>query len=126
MPEGFIFGLIDNGVLAFATILGIDIDKYFKGSGVHGAIYGALIGNSLSDFLGAVLDFPLMTAINITLGCLIVIPVVWFVLLFKKWALNLLEILSDNLSYTLHLLHFLRFCLDICKMLLHKPIMLCI
>ena len=45
MPEGFIFGLIDNGVLAFATILGIDIDKYFKGSGVHGAIYGALIGN---------------------------------------------------------------------------------
>ena len=65
MPEGFIFGLIDNGVLAFATILGIDIDKYFKGSGVHGAIYGALIGNSLSDFLGAILDFPLMTAINI-------------------------------------------------------------
>ena len=84
MPEGFIFGLIDNGVLAFATMLGIDIDKYFKGSGVHGAIYGALIGNSLSDFLGAVLDFPLMTAINITLGCLIVIPAVWFVLLFKK------------------------------------------
>ena len=83
-PREWETSIIDNGVLAFATILGIDIDKYFKGSGVHGAIYGALIGNSLSDFLGAVLDFPLMTAINITLGCLIVIPVVWFVLLFKK------------------------------------------
>ena len=30
--EGLIFGLIDNGVLAFATILGLDIDKYFKGA----------------------------------------------------------------------------------------------
>ena len=33
MPDGIIYGLIDNGVLAFATVLGIDIDKYFKGSG---------------------------------------------------------------------------------------------
>ncbi len=78
MPDGIIYGLIDNGVLAFATVLGIDIDKYFKGSGVNGALYGALIGNSLSD------DFPLMLALNITFGCLLVIPIVWFFLLFKK------------------------------------------
>ncbi len=84
IPEGIIYGLIDNGVLAFSTLLGIDIDKYFKGSGVHGAIYGALFGNSLSDFLGAIVDFPYDIAINITAGCLIVIPVVWFILLFKK------------------------------------------
>mgnify|MGYP001160823511 FL=1 len=84
IPDGIIYGLIDNGVLAFSTLLGIDIDKYFKGSGVHGAIYGALFGNSLSDFLGAIVDFPLELAINITAGCLIVIPVVWFILLFKK------------------------------------------
>ena len=57
MPEGILYGLIDNGVLAFVTLLGIDIDKYFKGSGVNGALYGALIGNSLSDFLGAIVDF---------------------------------------------------------------------
>jgi hypothetical protein len=86
MPEGLIFGLVDNGILAFTTLLGIDIDKYFKGSGVHGAIYGALIGNSISDFLGAILDpnFPLMTAINITIGCLAVVPLVWLILLLKK------------------------------------------
>ena len=82
--EGIIYGLIDNGVLAFSTLLGIDIDKYFKGSGIHGAIYGALFGNTLSDFLGAIVDFPLELAINITAGCLIVIPIVWFILLFKK------------------------------------------
>ena len=62
----------------------IDIDQYFKGSGVNGALYGALIGNSLSDFLGAIVDFPLMLALNITFGCLLVIPIVWFILLFKK------------------------------------------
>ena len=84
IPEGIIYGLIDNGVLAFSTLLGIDIDRHFKGSGIHGAIYGALFGNTLSDFLGAIVDFPVELAINITAGCLIVIPVVWFILLFKK------------------------------------------
>ena len=84
VPEGIIYGLIDNGVLAFSTLLGIDIDRYFKGSGIHGAIYGALFGNTLSDFLGAIVDFPIDLAINITAGCLIVIPLVWFILLFKK------------------------------------------
>ena len=84
LPDGLLYGLIDNGVLAFSTLLGIDIDRYFKGSGIHGAIYGALIGNTLSDFLGAIVDFPLMLTINITLGCLIIIPIVWFILLFKK------------------------------------------
>ncbi len=84
VPEGIIYGLIDNGVLAFSTLLGIDIDRYFKGSGIHGAIYGALFGNTLSDFLGAIVDFPIELAINITAGCLIVIPLVWFILLFKK------------------------------------------
>ena len=84
IPDGITYGLIDNGVLAFSTLLGIDIDKYFKGSGIHGAIYGALFGNTLSDFLGAIFYFPLELAINITAGCLIVIPIVWFILLFKK------------------------------------------
>ena len=84
IPDGIIFGLIDNGILAFTTLVGIDIDKYFKGTGVHGAIYGALIGNSLSDFVGAIVDFPIILALNITFGCLLVIPIVWFILLFKK------------------------------------------
>ena len=84
MPEGLIFGLVDNGILAFTTLIGIDIDKYFKGTGIHGAIYGALLGNSLSDFLGALLDFPLMTAINIAIGCLAIVPLVWLILLVRK------------------------------------------
>ena len=58
--DGLVYGLIDNGVLGFSTLLGIDIDRYFRGSGIHGAIYGALLGNTLSDFLGAIVDFPLL------------------------------------------------------------------
>ena len=84
IPDGIIFGLIDNGILAFTTLVGIDIDKYFKGTGVHGAIYGALIGNSVSDFIGAIVDFPVEVAINITLGCLAIIPLVWLYLFVKK------------------------------------------
>ena len=66
--DGIVYGLIDNGVLGFSTLLGIDIDRYFRGSGIHGAIYGALLGNTLSDFLGAIVDFPLLLTINITAG----------------------------------------------------------
>ena len=84
IPDGIIFGLIDNGILAFTTLVGIDIDKYFKGTGVHGAIYAALIGNSLSDFVGAIVDFPVEVAINITLGCLAIIPLVWLYLFVKR------------------------------------------
>ena len=66
------------------SLQNVDIDKYFKGTGVHGAIYGALIGNSLSDFIGAIVDFPVEVAINITLGCLAIIPLVWLYLFVKK------------------------------------------
>ena len=29
--DGIVYGLIDNGVLGFSTLLGIDIDRYFRG-----------------------------------------------------------------------------------------------
>ena len=76
MTDGLLFGIIDNGVLAICSILGIDLDKKLSGSGVHGALYGALFGNSLSDFIGAVIDFGVPVALQITIGCLIVIPFV--------------------------------------------------
>ena len=86
MPEGLIFGLVDNGILAFTTLIGIDIDKYLKGQVFMEPFMVLSLGNSLSDFLGAILDpnFPLMTAINITIGCLAVVPLVWLILLLRK------------------------------------------
>jgi ABC-type enterochelin transport system permease subunit len=38
----------------------------------------------LSDFVGAIVDFPVEVAINITLGCLAIIPLVWLYLFVKK------------------------------------------
>jgi len=72
MP-GLVFGLIDNGILIFGAATGIGIERYFrKGSGVVGSLWGAGIGNTVSDFLGSVGD-PTMhhMILGIVLGCLI-------------------------------------------------------
>ena len=76
--------MVDNGVLALCALYGIDLDQQFSGKGVNGALYGALIGNSISDFMGGVFDFGLMVSINITLGCLAIIPLVNIWLRFRK------------------------------------------
>ena len=80
MLDGLIFGLVDNGILAVCAVMGIDLDKRFSGQGVNGALFGALFGNALSDGLGALLDFSLLVTVNIVIGCLAVIPFVyWYV-----------------------------------------------
>ena len=48
---GFKFGLIDNGIVAFFALLGIEVEKYFEGMGAYGALYGALIGHTISDMV---------------------------------------------------------------------------
>ena len=70
------FGLIDNGVLAFCAVLGINLDDKFNYGKVNGALYGALFGNSFSDFLAGLGAYDSLTAIKITIGCLIVVPLV--------------------------------------------------
>ena len=56
---------------------GIDVDKKFGGVGINGAIYGSLFGNSLSDFLAGLGAYNWLSALEITIGCLIVVPFVW-------------------------------------------------
>tara|TARA_R110000787_G_scaffold109125_4_gene217699 strand:+ start:484 stop:762 length:279 start_codon:yes stop_codon:yes gene_type:complete len=76
--EGEIFGLLDNGVLAICALLGIDIDQRLGRNGVHGALFGGLIGNSISDAVGAIADPALRDhVIGITAGCLEVFVAVW-------------------------------------------------
>tara|TARA_Y100001973_G_scaffold19932_1_gene29434 strand:+ start:15612 stop:16100 length:489 start_codon:yes stop_codon:yes gene_type:complete len=76
--DGEIFGLIDNGILAVLALLGIDLDRRLGGDGIYGALYGALIGNTLSDFVGAITDPVLRdNALGITTGCLEVLVLVY-------------------------------------------------
>ena len=69
---GWIFGLVDNGTLLLFAMIGFDLDKHLGGSGRNGMLVGALLGNTVSDACGAIIDPALNGMIlGITVGCLI-------------------------------------------------------
>ena len=70
---GFRFGFIDNAIVAFFSLLGIQIENYFKGFGAYGALYGALFGHTISDTVAGYSDFGMDVALNMGLGCFSVI-----------------------------------------------------
>lgn len=80
--KGFIFGFIDNLIVAISALLGIHVTNYFSGYGAHGALYGALIGHTISDFVAGYSDFGYKIALNMSLGCLSVIGLVYIYLSF--------------------------------------------
>jgi len=86
MLEGLLFGMVDNGVLAYCAVKGIDLDAKFNYGKENGALFGALFGNALSDCMGAMLDpsMDLGVMINITIGCLIIVPVVKLYMMLIK------------------------------------------
>mgnify|MGYP003148670835 CR=1 FL=1 len=83
-PDGGLFGLTDNIVLILGGVYGLSVEgrleKYFprmfavKGAG---AIYGAAIGNTVSDGLGCLVD-PTMAGmfVGVVLGCLLPIALI--------------------------------------------------
>ena len=86
--DGDIFGIVDNGVLAILALAGIDLDKKLGGSGVMGGLFGALIGNSLSDLLAALLDPSTRNlAGGIFAGCMNVVVFVYVYVKVTKKAL---------------------------------------
>ena len=84
--EGDIFGIVDNGILAVVTIFGIDLEKkFFGGSGVIGGLFGALIGNAISDLLAAVIDPSARhLALGVFAGCMYVTVIVYIYLKLSK------------------------------------------
>ena len=86
--DGDIFGIVDNGVLAILALAGIDLDKNLGVSGVMGGLLGALIGNSLSDLLAALLDPSTRNlAGGIFAGCMYVVVIVYVYVKVTKKAL---------------------------------------
>ena len=77
--NGFTFGFIDNLIVAIFSILGITLDKYYNNMGTYGALYGALIGHTVSDMFAGYLDFGINIALNMGLGCLCVIVLVYII-----------------------------------------------
>ena len=86
--DGDIFGIVDNVVLAILSLSCIDLDKKLGGSGVMGGLFGALIGNSLSDLLAALLDPSTRNlAGGIFAGCMYVVVIVYVYVKVTKKAL---------------------------------------
>lgn len=88
---GLTYGLVDQGVLMLGAYLGWEIDpwiaKHFKGarSGM-GVLVGALVGNTISDCLGAVTDPDMRSMVlGITNGCLIPLFLLPLIEKWKAW-----------------------------------------
>ena len=83
--DGDIFGLIDNGILALITIFGIDIEQKLGGKGVLGGLFGALIGNALSDLIAALIDPSTRDiAAGVFAGCMYVVIVVYILYIIRR------------------------------------------
>ena len=88
--DGDIMGIVDNLILAVCAYAGIDIDKKLGNSGLNGAITGALLGNAVSDLVGAAIDPSTRhLAVGIFAGCMYVFIVVklWEIVqnLYESW-----------------------------------------
>ena len=87
--DGLIFGFVDNAVLIFGAFTGYEVEKYLpaKMQTGFGAVYGAAIGNTISDGLGAIID-PTMHAMitGVIIGCLIPIVVIPIITKYIKGA----------------------------------------
>ena len=95
--KGFLFGFVDNSIVAISAILGLEIDKYFSGRFLNGAIYGALIGHTISDVISGYIEFDKSTALNMGLGCFTVIVLVFFYFFLNNfYKKNFLEKKSDG------------------------------
>jgi len=84
--NGDIFGIVDNGILVAVTLYGIYKDQQKGGKGIVGGLFGALIGNAISDFVAALIDPSARhLAIGVFAGCMYVAALTYFWLkLFKK------------------------------------------
>ena len=91
MPEklffdGDIFGIVDNGILVVVTFYGIYRDQKQGGKGVVGGLFGALLGNALSDLVAALIDPSARhLAVGVFAGCMYIAALTFIWLkLFKK------------------------------------------
>ena len=83
MPEGFIFGIVDNGIVLIGMYMGIDIEGWISkrldrdSNPLLGAVIGATAFNTVSDGFAAWLDPATegMT-LGVIIGCSLVMTLI--------------------------------------------------
>ena len=88
MVDFIIFGIIDNAVMIIGAMTGLELERFLPKRFQHGlgAVVGAGLGNTLSDFLGGVGAANWQLAFGTAAGCIIgllFIPVLFFSI--KLW-----------------------------------------
>ena len=92
LPNGFWFGLLDNGVLIAFAFKGLSMDDVLLARfptllgaerGI-GAVLGGAVGNTVSDGVGAVADpFTRVAVLGIILGCLVPMVLIPFIAKYR-------------------------------------------
>lgn len=89
MIDFIIYGIIDNGVMILGAMTGLELEKFlpkrFKFG--LGAVVGAGLGNTLSDFMGGASTFSWDLAFGTAFGCLIglvFIPMLYYIAKLRK------------------------------------------
>ncbi len=92
--DGLIYGLVDGGVLIIGAYTGLEIDVWIskllkrKANPALAGVIGAALGNTISDFMGAMADPVLRNqVVGITLGCgvaMLLIPLFEWVKKYKR------------------------------------------
>ena len=86
MLDFIIYGIVDNGVMIFGAMTGYELEKYLpkrfqKGLG---AVVGAGLGNTTSDFLGGLSAMNLDLAIGTAGGCIIGLLFIPTILILRR------------------------------------------
>jgi len=86
MTDFLIFGFVDNGIMLLGALYGLHIEtllpkKYQVGLG---AVYGAGIGNAVSDWAGGAATANWSLAFGTFFGCLIALALIPTLLWIKK------------------------------------------
>ena len=91
IPNGTVFGLLDNGIVLIGMYLGVDIEGWLakklrkKSNPLLGAVVGATGFNMFSDGVAAAVDSSMqgMTA-GIVLGCALIMLFIPVIEKFRK------------------------------------------
>ena len=86
LPDGFTFGVVDNGIVLVGMYMGVDIEGWLakkmgkKSNPLLGAVVGATAFNAVSDGAAAAAD-PSMhgMTLGVMLGCIIVMFAIPFI-----------------------------------------------